>query len=68
MGADGLTGEVYKILQAYIAPLKQELMNNINAGQPMPYTRKVGEITHMHKKQHARMRQLPTNFPNEAHI
>ena len=46
MGADGIPGEVYKILSAQIEVFTQEITNNIYAGQPMPESCKIGAITH----------------------
>ena len=68
MGTDGIPGEVYKILNTPITGFAKELMNNINAGQPMTDTWIVGVITHIHKKQHARVHKLPTHMPNAANI
>ena len=39
----------YKILRSQIETFVQQILNNINAGQPMPEIWKIGDITHIRK-------------------
>ena len=52
MGADGIPGDLYKILCTHMAPFILEITNRISEGQAIPDAWKIGEITHIRKKKY----------------
>ena len=50
MGSDGITGEVYKVLWARLAPFIRDIANRIITGETIPDAWKIGAMTHIRKK------------------